>query len=155
MQGLAQTDGLVRLGRLLELLANLAEAPPGETVALASQSFLLPADATYQESLSQVLLHLVGHFRGEIHLDELLKIARMSRPTFARQFKRHAGRSLSDFLIELRLQAACHELADTSRSVLEIAIACGFSNVSFFNRVFRRTLGCSPSEWRMRHRRGS
>jgi AraC-like DNA-binding protein len=152
MQGLTQTGGLARFGRLLELLAKLAEAPPGEAIAISSDSFMLPADATYQEAISQVMRHLVANFRDEIHLDEVLKIARMSRPTFARQFKRHTGRSLSDFLIELRLQASCHELADTSRSVLEIALACGFSHVSFFNRVFRRTMGCSPSEYRIRRR---
>ena len=153
MAGLAQTDGLVRFGRLLELLAELAEAPPAETVALASPSFVLPADSTYQESMSRVLRHLVSHFRHGLPLDEVLGIARMSRPTFARQFKRHTGRSMSEFLIELRLQAACRELSDTSRSVIEIALDCGFSHVSFFNRVFRRTLGCSPSEYRTRRGR--
>jgi AraC-like DNA-binding protein len=150
LAGLAQADGLIRFGRLLEMLAKLAVAPDNEAAPLASRSFVLPVDVTYQESLSRVLRHLVGNFRNEIQLEEVLAIARMSRPTFARQFKRHAGRSLTDFLIELRLQAACHELANSARSVLEIALDSGFSHVSFFNRVFRRTLGCSPSEYRAR-----
>ena len=153
MEGLARTGGLARFGLLLELLAQLAEAPAGEAAALASGSFVPPADTIYQDSMCRVLRHLIGNFRDEIRLEAVLGIARMSRPTFARQFKRHTGRSLSDFLIELRLQAACHDLGESSHNILEISLACGFSHVSFFNRVFRRTMGCSPSEYRLGRRR--
>jgi AraC-like DNA-binding protein len=148
MRALTGAGGLGRLGMLLEILGKLSTAPESEVQALASGSFVPPVDGTYQEAMSRVLRHLVGNFRTEIRLDELLAIARLSRPTFARQFKRHTGRSVSEFLIELRLQAACRELVTTRRSVLEVALDCGFSQVSFFNRVFRRELGCSPSEWR-------
>ena len=147
---LAAAEGLLRLALLLELLHTVAAAPVGEVRPMASRTFVSPADRTYQDAMSRVLRHLVGNFREDIRLDDVLKIARLSRPTFARQFKRHTGRSLSDFLIELRLQAACRELAGNQRSVLEIALDCGFSQVSFFNRVFRRTMACSPSEYRSR-----
>jgi AraC-like DNA-binding protein len=148
MEELAGLKGLARFGRFVELLATLAAAPPGELEALASRSFLPPADATYQESMSRVLRHLVRHFREEIRMAEVLKIAGLTKPTFSRQFRRHTGRSLSDFLIGIRLQAACRELSTTSRSVLDVALGCGFTQVSFFNRAFRRAMGCSPSEYR-------
>ncbi|MES2466105.1 MAG: AraC family transcriptional regulator [Verrucomicrobiota bacterium] len=147
---LAAAEGLLRFALLLELLHTVAAAPGGEVRPMASRTFVSPADRTYQDAMSRVLRYLVGNFREDIRLDEVLRIARLSRPTFARQFKRHTGRSLSDFLIELRLQAACRELAGNQRSVLEIALDCGFSQVSFFNRVFRRTMACSPSEYRSR-----
>jgi AraC-like DNA-binding protein len=150
MEELAGLKGLGRFGRFLELLSILAAAPVGELDALASRSFLPPADATYQDSMSRVLRHLVRHFRDEIRLDEVLEIAGLTKPTFSRQFRRHTGRSLSDFLLGIRLQAACRELATTPRSVLEIAMDSGFTQVSFFNRAFRRAMGCSPSEYRAR-----
>lgn len=150
MEGLSHTNRLVRLGRLLELLAELAGAPPDDVETLASHSFTSPGDTSYQDSLSRALRHLVARFRSEVHLDEVLKIARMSRPTFSRQFKRHTGRNLSEFLTELRLQAACRDLLDTSKTVTEIALDCGFSHLSFFNRAFRRNHGCSPSAYRRR-----
>ncbi len=154
MEGLALSRNMTRFVRLLELLAFLAEAESGDSEGLSSRSFVPPADATYQESMSRVLRHLVGHFREEIRLEDVLKIARLSRPTFARQFKRHTGRSLSDFLITLRLQAACRELEGTAKSILDIALDAGFTQISFFNRVFRRNHGCSPSEFRRRDRTG-
>ncbi len=148
VDGLARVRGLQRLAKWMELLGELAEAGAEEMEELASGSFVPPADATYQEAMSRVLRHLVERFREPVRLEEVLEIACLSRPTFARQFKRHTGRSLSEFLIELRVQAACRELAETGRGVLEIAMDCGFSQVSFFNRAFRRAMGCSPSEYR-------
>lgn len=150
MEDLAGLKGLARFGRFVGLLAELAAAPANELEALASRSFQAPADATYQEPMSRVLRHLVRHFREEVRLAEVLAVAGLTKSTFSRQFRRHTGRSLSDFLIGIRLQAACRELATTSRSVLEIALGCGFTQVSFFNRAFRRAMGCSPSEFRVR-----
>ncbi len=152
MAAMTQTQGLARLGRLLELLAELTNAPCEEISPLASSCFVPPIDETYQKSMSRVLRHLVVNFREALTLDEIMELSRMSRPTFVRQFKRHTGRSLSAFLIELRLQAACRELIETERRVLEIALDCGFTQVSFFNRVFRREIGCSPLVFRHRER---
>jgi AraC-like DNA-binding protein len=72
----------------------------------------------------------------------------LSRSSFARQFKQHSGRSFSEFLNGLRLEAACRELLESGRPVLDIALGAGFTQVSFFNRLFRRTYGCSPSAFR-------
>lgn len=150
MEELAGLQGLARFGRFVGLLATLAAAPDGELETLASRSFQPPADATYQESMSRVLRHLVRNYRDEIRLADVLEIAGLTKPTFSRQFRRHTGRSLSDFLIGIRLQAACRELSTTSRGVLDVALGCGFTQVSFFNRAFRRAMGCSPSEYRTR-----
>jgi AraC-like DNA-binding protein len=90
----------------------------------------------------------VAHYREEVRLEDVLKLTHLSRPTFARQFKKHSGRTLSEFLNHLRLQAACRELVESDRSVLEIALRCGFTQVSFFNRLFRRVMKCSPTGYR-------
>jgi transcriptional regulator GlxA family with amidase domain len=54
---------------------------------------------------------------------------------------------------ELRLQAARRELRDSERSVLDIALACGFRQVTFFNRLFKREMGCTPVEYRKKQRK--
>jgi AraC-like DNA-binding protein len=59
---------------------------------------------------------------------------------------------LSEFVNKVRLQAACRELAETDAAVTEIAMNCGFGEISFFNRLFRREKGCSPREWRNQRR---
>lgn len=155
MEILSLTNGLARLGKLLELLAGLASAPPDGSAPLASRSFVAPGDTIYHDAMSRILRHLIARFRNEIHLDEVLEISRMSRATFARQFKLHTGRTMSEFLTELRLQAACRCLLESRQPVTEVAFDCGFSHVSFFNRAFRGNYGCSPSAYRKRQMQGA
>ncbi len=130
----------------------MADAPADACTPLASRTFDLPTTDAHREAMGAAIRFLLAHFREPVRLDEVLALTGMSRATFARLFKRHAGRPFSTFLNELRLQAACHELAAGDRPVLAIALDCGFSQVSFFNRLFRRTWRCSPTEWRRRSR---
>jgi AraC-like DNA-binding protein len=137
-----------RLAKLLEILSLITSAPPAEAAVLSTRTFGLSSGSRHQAAIDAVVRHLIAHFREEIRLPALLRLSRMSRATFARQFKEHSGRTVSEFVNELRLQAACRALLGTDRSVLEIALDCGFSQVSFFNRLFRREMGCSPREYR-------
>jgi AraC-like DNA-binding protein len=54
------------------------------------------------------------------------------------------GQSYTDFLNHLRLQAACNDLAETDKPIIEVAFESGFSQLAFFYRYFRRQMGCSP-----------
>jgi len=145
-------DGLERLGQLFRLLAILANAPSTDQTLLSRHAFSLPTDSLHQEAISEAMRHLVANFRNEIRLDEVLNLTGMSKTTFSRQFKVHSGKTFSEFVAHLRLQAASRELIETNRSILEIAYSCGFTEISFFNRIFRRIMHCSPSEFRARER---
>jgi AraC-like DNA-binding protein len=153
MQEVARGRGAVQLATMLRLLAEVAEAPEADLALLSSRSFTHRAESHHQKAISRSVQHLVANFRDEVRLDDLLKISGLSRPTFARQFKQHSGRSFSAFVNQLRLQAARRELRDGDRGVLDVALACGFRQVTFFNRLFRRELGCTPTEYRRRQRR--
>lgn len=149
MREMVAMNATARLAKLLELFALIAAMPESESAVLSSRSFGL-SDSRHQTAIGVAVRHLIANFREEIRLGDLLKMTGMSRPTFARQFKEHSGRTLSEFVNQLRLQAACRELLESDRSVLEISLACGFNQISFFNRLFRREKGCSPREFRKR-----
>lgn len=153
MQEVARGRGAGQLATMLRLLAEVAEAPEADLALLSSRSFSHRAESHHQKAISRSVQYLVANFRDEVRLDDLLKISGLSRPTFARQFKQHSGRSFSAFVNQLRLQAARRELRDGDRGVLDVALACGFRQVTFFNRLFRRELGCTPTEYRRRQRR--
>jgi AraC-like DNA-binding protein len=55
---------------------------------------------------------------------------------------------LGKFLQQIRVEAASRELAETEKPGIEIALASGFSQISFFNRVFQRAMKCTPSSYR-------
>jgi AraC-like DNA-binding protein len=63
-------------------------------------------------------------------------------------FKEIAGVSPIQYLIGLRLKKACDLLEHSSKSVLEIALDCGFENISYFIRKFKEVKGCTPKEYR-------
>jgi AraC-like DNA-binding protein len=148
-----QTQGVEQLALLMRTLAQIATSPEADRQFLSVRSFALAAESHYQQSISKAMRHLIAHFREEVRLEDVLLLTDLSRPTFARQFKKHAGRTMSEFLNHLRLQAACRELLESNRSVLEIALSCGFTQISFFNRLFRRLQKCSPTEYRARQER--
>jgi AraC-like DNA-binding protein len=153
LRALAQSSGPERLGQLLHLLALLAAAPAGDVTPLSSRAFALPTASVHQQAIGAAVRHLLANFRDIIRLAEVLRLTGMSKPTFSRQFKQHSGKTFSEFVNQVRLQAACRELAETDDSVLEIALACGFTQISFFNRLFRRVYRCSPTRYRAQARR--
>ena len=146
--------GLDRLGQLLRLLAAAAVSPARDQVLLSQQSFSLSAESRHQDTMQAAIRFLLAQYRNEIRLQQLLDVTRMSKPTFSRQFKKHSGKTLNEFLQQIRLAAACHELVTTDQPIIDLALGCGFSQISFFNRVFRRAYRCSPSLFRQRRRRG-
>jgi AraC-like DNA-binding protein len=148
LKAMEAADAPERLGLLLRLLSLLVKAPWKDRGFLSTQSFSFPVVTHHSQAVSEAVRYLLAHFREEIRLPEILGLVRMSKPTFARQFRRHSGRSFSEFLTQIRLRAACQELEETDRPVLEIALANGFSHVSFFNRVFRRILRSTPTSYR-------
>jgi AraC-like DNA-binding protein len=154
LRELPAASGPVQLALFFHILSCIATAPPQDCALLSVRSFNLPLESRYQMAIAKAVRHLIAHFREQVRLDDLLRITAMSRATFARQFKQHSGRSFSAFLNHLRLQAACHELHHGDRPVLEISLNSGFTQLSFFNRLFRRELKCSPSDYR-RKKQGS
>ena len=155
LQKLGRVDGAERLGTLLLLFGLMHHAPATDQTVLSTRSFSLPTEAGHQQAMRQAVRYLLANYRDEIRLEELLKLTRMSKATFSRQFKRHAGKSFSDFVSRVRLQSACRELVETDRTVIEVALACGFNQISFFNRLFRRVFGCAPKQYRERQRKAS
>lgn len=75
----------------------------------------------------------------------------MSTTSFSRFFKLRSGKTLSDYVVEMRLGVAARQLVDTTNSVSEICYDCGFNTLSNFNRLFRKYKGCSPTEFREKY----
>ncbi len=150
---LAEAEGLDRLGLLLRILAASAAAPARDQCFISENSFSLSAETRHQTAMQAAIRYVLIHFREDIRLQRILEETRMSKPTFSRQFKKHCGKTFSEFVRQVRLDAVCHELAETDHAIIDVALGNGISHISFFNRMFRRTMKCSPSEYRARARK--
>lgn len=72
----------------------------------------------------------------------------MSEKYFSRYFRIATGQNFTAYLNTVRIEKAQSMLLETDETVLEIAFACGYENVSYFNRVFRSQTGFSPLQYR-------
>jgi PAS domain S-box-containing protein len=99
-------------------------------------------------AVAQALRHLEVAFAEAISPSSLARQAGMSAPRFARIIKRVHGLSPMQLITKTRITAGSRLLRETTASVAEIALDCGFSDHSAFTRAFRTVTGLSPSDYR-------
>ena len=131
----------------MHLLNEMATAAPYRV--LASSSFAR-ADLHDEGSrrIGKVKQYIRDHASEPIRLEDLADLAGMSRSAFSGFFKLHTGRTVSEYLIDIKLGHAARMLVDTSKSSAEICYESGFNNLSNFTRIFKARRGATPREFR-------
>lgn len=100
------------------------------------------------DRIRPALEYMIKNFRSKISIAHLAAVSHMSDSYFMSSFKKAVGISAIEYLNQLRINAACALLLSTEGSISEIALNCGYGNLSNFNRQFRNICGCSPKEYR-------
>ena len=144
---LSHQSGYTRLLSFFKIMGVLTENPD-DVEALPQNSHSARFDHTDAARMDKVFRHLNAHSREPISLETIAKIACMTPPAFSRFYKQKTGTTFQQTLIETRLLDACQELITTNRSINEICFACGFNNLSNFNRQFKHNKGRSPKAFR-------
>lgn len=88
------------------------------------------------------------HFKEALTLEQLAEEGHMNKYYLSHAFKREYGVSPINYMISRRIEESKYLLAETDLSMSQIAQLLGFSSLSYFSQVFRRTLGSSPMEYR-------
>jgi AraC-like DNA-binding protein len=120
---------------------------------LSSSSFAKIGIHSDSRRIQKVQKFIYDNYKEEIRLIQLADLTGMTPVAFSRFFKLHTGKSLSDFIIEIRLGNASRLLIDTSMSISEVCYDSGFNNLSNFNRIFKKKKDCSPKEFRENYRK--
>lgn len=107
-----------------------------------------PALRTLSKQLSGAIAFLHGNYRRELTLEELANLVPLSEAQFCRSFKRLTGMTPFRYLIRYRILQSCTELSHTDKKVTDIALSCGFNNISYYNRAFLQIMNMTPSEYR-------
>ncbi len=93
--------------------------------------------------------HYIEKNKGiDIKLEELAKNAGFSYSYFSYLFKKETGKTLTEYIQMVRIEAAKKLLVEKERNVSEIAELVGYSDIKFFTKQFKKTLGVSPNEYR-------
>ncbi len=88
------------------------------------------------------------HFKESLTLEQLAEDAHMNKYYLSHAFKREYGISPINYMITRRIEESKYLLAETDLSMSQIAQLLGFSSLSYFSQVFRRTQAVSPKEYR-------
>jgi AraC-like DNA-binding protein len=81
-------------------------------------------------------------------LEELARRAGVSRNSLCRAFKSYTGKSIFEYLLDHRVQAAMVRLRSGNEKMLAVALECGFGDAAFFNRTFRARVGMTSTAYR-------
>ncbi len=130
----------------LKILYELSQDE--EARILASSSFARASRDKESRRVMKVKQYVNDHYSEDLRLESLASLAGMTPPAFSRFFKSRTGRTLSDYIIDIRLGNAARLLVDTTQNVSEICYSCGFNNLSNFNRIFKAKRGYTPRDFR-------
>lgn len=115
---------------------------------LSSGSFTQTDSPTGSRRVQKIKEYVDAHYKEDVKLGQLADLIGMTEVGCSRFFKTRTGRTITDYLTDIRLGHASRMLVDTTHSVAEIAYDCGFNNLSNFNRLFHRIRGITPTQFR-------
>ena len=137
----SDVNSYMLLGRLyLALSCMMSKQPTGDSVL--------------QEYVNRALDFIHNNFSYEIGVAEIARTVGIDRTYLYRIFRQQVGESPKRYLTAFRLRMAAGMLVETKLPVTEVALSCGFREVSLFDRQFRAAYGCPPLQYRRQARRG-
>lgn len=131
------------LSKLIFLLAR--NCPAGER---------MPSEKTLRdgERIKLMLQYIQGRLDGELTLSQIARSAAISENECLRCFRSMTGSTPIQYVKQARIQRAAELLDATDRKISDIGAACGFQEMSYFAKTFRKLRGCTPGDYRRRRR---
>jgi AraC-like DNA-binding protein len=140
-------------GSVMELMGILDDLSVSPDQRALSGDHIYNADFIYMDSrrMEKLIEFMNANFHRPVRLAEAAALVTMAETAFSRFFKTKTGVNFVDFLNDIRLGHASRMLIDTKDSIADIALACGFTSMSNFNRTFKREKGKTPKDFRAKH----
>ena len=141
-------EGLDKLLAALQILQKLQQpdilAPLNQIISQKNYT------ETEGKRMGLVMSHILSHSQDSISLQDVADTANLSKEAFCRFFKERTGKTFTEFLTQVRIYHACQLLSEKDLSICQIAYQCGFQNLSYFNRAFKKNKGETPKAFRGR-----
>ena len=102
--------------------------------------------------MDEAVIWLEKHASEPVRMSRLVAYMGYSRSRLFDLFRRHTGLSPADYLARYRIRRARELLARTDGKIADVARECGFAGCEYFNAVFKRQTGFTPSAWRHKAR---
>lgn len=99
--------------------------------------------------IQDVILYLNTDYMNPIAVEDVLRTCALGRSQFHALFKAETGQTFTEYLAGVRCDKAAELLINSDRTILDIAVACGFNNLSHFYHIFKKKKGMSPKKYRV------
>jgi len=146
MQTMSNALSTKRIIYLLKILDVISTSKHIKTIRRQSSDFNFSSSDS--ERINTVYEFIMQNFSRKLSLKEVAAVAHLSQNSFCRYFKSRIKKSLSKFLIEIRIANACKLLAETEKPIADICYECGYNNFSNFNKHFRTITHRTPLQHR-------
>ena len=100
------------------------------------------------DSVRSAIAMIHGGYQNRLSLDLISKSLYVDKYSLCREFKKATGQTMTEYINSYRVQMAAN-LISQGNAVSEAARACGFENMSFFTRTFKKYMGCLPSSFKV------
>ena len=143
---LPTVEGFEGVQRFLDILHELARADRTQVELIGVQS----SDSSFPHSrrINRIVQFVEKNYNRKISLEDVGEQVGMSASSVSRFFKKRTRHNFWDYLNGFRIDRAAQMMIETEHTISEISYACGFNNISNFNRVFRERIGTTPSDYR-------
>ena len=137
------SDGLADT---LDLLQELAVSPQRRT--LASLHYYEKFPTLGNKRIDKIISFINNNYTRNLKLNEIAGMASMNSSAFCRYFKENTGKTLLQYVMEMRVGYACKLLALGEMDISQIAVECGFDSITHFNRTFKQLVNLTPTQYR-------
>lgn len=103
---------------------------------------------TYPYYIQEVISYIKGHWAETICLDKLAQRFQINKTYLSHQFKKHVGTGIINYISTVRIKKCKAMLMQTNLSVTEIANMNGFDDANYFTKIFKKTTGMTPVQYR-------
>jgi len=116
------------------------------------QMSALQRSSVTSKAVSTAINYIYEHLHTRITLETLASVTNLSAPSFSRLFKKETGYSVSEYILNKKLETAKSMLAESSYSIAEISASLAFPSQSYFTNVLKKDCGLTPKEYRSQNR---
>ncbi|MDT0643746.1 AraC family transcriptional regulator [Zunongwangia sp. F363] len=132
----------------LELISVLHDLANSRKQRLLSTYVSQNKDFENSDKIKTIYEYVQENYQNKISLNEMATLINMSPVSFNRFIKKRTGKTFIEYVNDTRIGYAARWLIEKDLSIAEIAFKCGFNNIANFNRVFKKTKNCTPSQYR-------
>lgn len=130
----------ITVGLMWQLMGSLLSSKTEQTLTVVNRVQI--------NKLKNVLTYIRDHYDNTVTLEELAQVAGMTPRYFCRAFSQITGKTPIAYLNYYRIESAGERLIMTDDKITDIALSCGFNDMSYFSKIFTREKGLSPSAYR-------